>query len=571
MVTWNTNSKYAGADNYQECKTAYTNSLSEVAVEPGGELLIVIRYKVGKDANRNIKLGDKKVATEIYSYASNEGLIANSAKPNNISNNEKDSDISPTLTISTNGKTRSIQGFAWEDQVNAVVNGVKTGDGLYAENEAKINNIEIELVEKVKNVEGEEAEYILAHMTSGNKEQLYADNDGTTKTKQMPVDQGEYLFNEIIPGNYIIRFTYGANGIDFTYNGQYYKSTKVRGINTPNASDATDNKERRKQVLEITKTINNENGEILANPNIDPTKYIEMTAMYADTNNLYLQIEHDNNSSNSIDFGLVKRPHTGIEITKEIKEIKLIKNGFALVDTANGVQSMVQKLKDETRPDLSLYKTYNIYLDDEIVYGSELIIDYEIVVKNISENDNLANYFEYDTAYGTREEQDKLFTTSVDLVHDYSQTLRFNESVSTNWKEENSYDLLSDTVKEKLEGSKIQVLKTEALNRALKPGESTSVQLQLSRSIIRADNDDQVYRNDVEIIQYSNSGGRRNEQAIPGNYIPEDESTSEQDTWYTEAIITRPTGQARIYYILGFAIGAMLICGIVLIKKFVLK
>ena len=83
--------------------------------------------------------------------------------------------------------------------------------------------------------------------------------------------------------------------------------------------------------------------------------------------------------------------------------------------------------------------------------------------------------------------------------------------------------------------------------------------------------DELVYTNEVEIVQRSNEASRRDEGAIPGNYIPADERQQEYDTWDTSVIITAPTGQTRIYYILGFSILGILACGIILIKKYVLS
>lgn len=569
VMTWNTNSKYKNATEYESCKSAYTNSLAEITIEPWTALDIVIRYKVGKDANRNIILGDKKLATEIYSYSSDEGLIAGSSKPNNVQNQEKDSDIAPILRLELNDKIRKIAGFTWEETINAVVNGIKTGDGLYdAGNESKIDNIEIELVEKVINQDGTKGEYVLAQMNSGKQDLIYADNDGTSKTKQIEIGQGGYEFSKIVPGNYIIRFTYGTNSIDFTYNGQDYKSTVTRGINTANASDAKDNKPRRKEVLEITKTMQNSTAQILADPSSNINEYIKMAAMFADTDELYLAIEHDNTKTDAIDFGLVRRPQTKLQIIKEIQNIKLTNKGIILIDTANGVHEGLMEIPDTTFPDI--YRNYMIAMDDEILNGAELILDYKITVKNIGDKDNLANYFEYDTEYGSKEEQDKLFTTSADVVYDYSNSLAFNQRKNPDWEETEDYNILAKDVQAKIESGKYTVLKSEKLSRQLALGESTEVGIQLSRIIGISKNFDGVYLNEVEIVQRSNSGGRRDEEAVPGNYIPGDKTPNERDNWDTDLVITRPTGKARTYYGLIFISAVILGIGVLGIKKFVL-
>lgn len=569
VMTWNTNSKYKNATEYENCRAAYTDSLAVITIEPWTALDIVIRYKVGKDANRNIILGDKKLATEIYSYSSDEGLIANSSKPNNVQNQEKDSDIAPILRLELNGKIRKIAGFTWEETINAVVNGIKTGDGLYdSNNESKIDNIEIELVEKVINQDGTSGEFVLAQMNSGKQDLIYADNDGISKIKQIEISQGSYEFGQITPGNYIIRFTYGTNSIDFTYNGQDYKSTVTRGINTANASDARDNKPRRKEVLEITNTMQNNTAQILANPSLDINEYIKMVAMFADTENLYLGVEHDNTKTDTIDFGLVRRPGTKLQIIKEIKNIQLISERAVIIDTAIGVNSGLMRLQDTKYPEI--YRNYALAVDDEVLNGSLLTLYYDITVKNIGDKDNLANYFEYDPTYGTKEEQDKLFTTSADIVYDYTNSLVFNQEQNPDWEKVENYNILEQDVKNKIEREKYTVLKNETLSKPLAPEESTKVSIELSRLIGVGRNYDGVYLNEVEIVQRSNSGGRRDEEAIPGNYIPGEKTPNERDNWDTDLVITPPTGKAKTYYGLIFISAVILGIGILGIKKFVL-
>ncbi len=115
-----------------------------------------------------------------------------------------------------------------------------------------------------------------------------------------------------------------------------------------------------------------------------------------------------------------------------------------------------------------------------------------------------------------------------------------------------------------------QVIVTKALeNKALKPGESASVELKLSKTLSPEDEDDTLnYGNMAEILQYSNTVGRRDMDAIPGNQEP-DEDPYEYDTDYTERVlITPPTGANRAYYfVLGTVVLVILAGGIILIKK----
>ena len=85
--------------------------------------------------------------------------------------------------------------------------------------------------------------------------------------------------------------------------------------------------------------------------------------------------------------------------------------------------------------------------------------------------------------------------------------------------------------------------------------------------------DDMIYSNVAEIVQVTNGVGRRSETSIPGNYVPLSHNISEVDTDDATVTVTDPTGSKapQIYYILSITIGAMLIAGIVFIKKFVNK
>ena len=567
-VKWTSDSKYANAEeDYENCNKIYTTSLEGIVLESGGELDIVITYKVGKDVD-GVILGEKKIATEIYSYASEEGLIDIQSKPGNLNNREKDSDIGPILNLFTNNKSRIIQGFVWEEIRNASINNVTTGDGLYdSNNESKIDNIEVELVEKVTKLDGTADEYVVATMKSGNGKVTYSNNDGSTHEKIVNVNTGEYKFEDILPGEYIIRFTYGNNSEDYTYNGQDYKSTTVRGINTPNASDASDNKERRYKVLNIAKTMTYNEAIAFANPSEHITEYIRMVLMYADTESIAINIEHNNDQTNSVDFGLVKRPKVGLQITKEIQNIKLTNRGLTIVDTANGIMSGLIKIKDTTLEDI--YKTFMLMLDDELIQGSELAIDYEIVVKNVGENDNLANYFAYDPAYGDVATQNALFATSADIVYDYTNTLKFNRENNPDWEQTTDYGILSSKTQNAIEEKEMLVTKTENLGARLLPGQTVAVDIQLS-TLISAGRSELVYLNEVEIVQISNDGSRRDEEAIPGNYVPGDKEPNERDNWDTDLSITNPTGRAKTYYLLALVCAVILLVGIIAIKKFVI-
>ena len=76
----------------------------------------------------------------------------------------------------------------------------------------------------------------------------------------------------------------------------------------------------------------------------------------------------------------------------------------------------------------------------------------------------------------------------------------------------------------------------------------------------------------VEIVKTSNEVGRRMAFSVVGNQDPTSEEPAEVDANVAEkVVILPPFGEVRIYYIVGVLVAAILIVGIVLIKKKVLK
>lgn len=461
-------------------------------------------------------------------------------------------------------------GFVWEEEINGVINGVKTGDGIYSNaQEEKIENIKIELVEKLKDTNNNEAEYTHASIYSGAEEYAYIDNSGQVQTRKINREEGGYLFNEIIPGDYIIRFTYGEEGESIYYNAQDYKSTTSKGIEVQNASDAIDNKPRRKEIMEQTKIVGNSIATVLADSSINIERYKELASIYADTKDIEVSIEYDNAKNGSLDLGLVRRPQTKIELTKEITNIELVNDGIKLIDLKNGITNGMSRTKDLKK---DIYRNYFVYMDDELIHGAELNITYKIVVGNVGDIDNLANYFDYDPEYGTKEEQNRSFTTGIDLVYDYTTTMSFLKEKNPQWEIITEYGLLSQAVQNYIKANNVTVVGTRALGRGIAPGEKTEVEITLSRVLGVGKKQEQMYLNEAEIVQMRSEAGRRDEEAIPGNHIPNGEGTKERDEWDTDLIITKPTGgnKEKVYYILGISLGGILILGIVLIKKYVL-
>ena len=535
-----------------------------------------------------------------------------------------------------------------------------------------------------------------------------------TDTNLGEIQDGEYKFHDYLAGNYIVRFIYGdtyktylADGSenaqgegrnDASFNGHDYKSTAYQkgnnlyaewyDLNNSNMdsklySDAKDDSTRRKVVNSYSSTIQNDKAEILASFDgrvdkdyYDTSKQEEArnrTWMFADTAKLNVNIEYNTTESNglkdlgyniqNIDFGLEERPETKLELTKEITDIKItLASGETIINTAAGMSQNVNWVANQRQKEEgydykrdNLKYTYrqgkvHIYMDEEVMQGTNIQITYKITVTNKSEIDYTGQNGEPGYTYytGIASSSDKIVTTKVDKIIDYvDNSLTFRKVDSPDWSlietmsdftvrndggtvetqkmdwaefmdyvidtygeqyasknyrevqaafqvyeqtgkitgigsttepvdedttgsylsnfnvlknmKENGY-LNKDLSIVKTKSAKTQqvpisqVLVTKALeNTELKPGQSTSVQLVLSKTLSPRDEDDTLdYSNMAEILQYSNSVGRRDMDAVPGNQEPDakpDKDEFEYDTDFTERIIiTPPTGENKAFY-----------------------
>ena len=267
----------------------------------------------------------------------------------------------------------------------------------------------------------------------------------------------------------------------------------------------------------------------------------------------------------------------------------------------------------------------HIYMDEEIMRGANIEISYRITISNESDIDYLGSDGSLGVAYyqGKYGYNDTIVTTSVDKIVDYvDNSIVFRKINSEEWDlVENRADFLqgikidtndnnSDKNNNKLANEDVldnmkkigylnpslvftqtrpsktkeeadpitQVIVTDASKANLKPGETTTVNLVLVKTLSSLDDsDDLSYRNIAEILQISNDAGRRDMDAIPGNQDPDVRSPDrvypmEYDSDLTERVfITPPTGENKAYYfVLGTVVFAILIVGIVLIKRKVL-
>ena len=532
------------------------------------------------------------------------------------------------------GVTRTLNGLTWEDERNKTLQtGQKVGDGRRDDNETKnnkINGVRVQLVEKITASDGKQYEYIWQEMFTGETGYKYVDINGniydskigTVQAGTTDIERGEYKFSGYIPGDYIVRFYYGdtektalASKNKVSYNGQDYKSTAYHEGNDINAewydlsstylnnnplSDAKDNETRRLEVINYSKVMKNDIAQVLASHENASASALhktlmEKTYMYADTAKMRVEVEYNTTNTSGtdsinsynirdIDFGIEKRPEAKITLNKEIEGIKVtLADGSTLVDTEAGIKKNVQVTNNKG----NIQGKIHIYMDEEVMQGATIQIKYKIIVTNNSEVDYTgATSSSVGTTYytGKVSSSDQIVTTSIDAVADYvdnSLVYRADDNNGRGWQsmeqtrfgsieqmENNGY--LDKDVK-LTEKNIHQILINESTSSSkLKPGESKTLELVLSKTISSSDEDDDLsYDNIAEILQYTNTVGRRSD--IPGDQDPTKAPIEADADWTETVVITPPTGENRAhYFVLTGVILVIIAGGVFVIKKKVL-
>lgn len=337
-----------------------------------------IVFKVGKNSEGFVNLGEMKTWIEIISYSTDTGCVDIDSAPDNIDvhKTEDDTDDARGLNIQINQSDRTISGFVFEDNKNNN-NGDASGDGKYQNNEEKVNDIIIQLIEIKKiDIDGDtvpetKLEYIWQETTTGSNIVKYISEDGKIiDTYSVSNSTGEYTFQDFIPGNYIVRFIYGDgtywdSAIDtnniLKYNGQDYKSTRDVNYNqeyftdnsyTEDSSMARDNEARRIKEMGYAMTPGRNADDLI----INSKDKLENTWMCAETSIMNIPISDTNDTTQivkrNINFGLEKRARSELTLEKHVTYVKL-----------DGVT--------ETTADINDYVTDNGFVKFKNVIGKE--------------------------------------------------------------------------------------------------------------------------------------------------------------------------------------------------------
>lgn len=324
---------------------------------------------------------------------------------------------------------------------------------------------------------------------------------------------------------------------------------------------ATDSPERRLEVMNYSMNINYANGSIL---NIDNSsninEFMEKTYMTAETPMFYF---YNGGTVSEVNLALEERPRASVEISKNVSHLTItLSDGNTLIDwTPN------QNVKNlMVIPGTSL----TAIMDDEITHGATIKIQYEIKLKNTSENDNLSNYFTSDFIQSIDTTNNKEFKKLLEYYKTDNLQYIMNEIIPTkyyiyDYLDNNSifdaknspdyWSIVYETlpISDNINLDSQTILEIQQLNdKYFLPNDEFTIPLKLSTSKLMtiADTDLLTYNNYVEVVQYNNVLGRRVYNVTPGNLdIYDANHELEKDEAKAETV-TRvpPFGKDLSYY-----------------------
>ena len=355
-----------------------------------------------------------------------------------------------------------------------------------------------------------------------------------------------------------------------------------------------------------------------------------------------------------IDLGLEERPIAQLVMNKEVANVRItLQNGTILFDTNRPVTNMSfaehaghDITYNPEDPNGNAYRLVSVavannttrqpelittYMDEELMYGARIEVDYVFTVTNVGEVDYLDNQFYY-TGVTNNPNPENISTTTANTVVDYitnnmqfvptnssntSWSIRTVDELTTNPAEEsndytanpvgNQTELINNKYYETLNTYNTIVTNKTMGDTGLYPEElvveGTEVQssahttMMLSTTLVPDSGEDtMVYNNLSEILQVSNSQGRRLKWSVTGNQpmanqdLGSDTPVDEDDEIYTkvdlvtpkeidadssqEILILPPTGSDRNYtlwIIVGVVALAIIAGGVILIRRYFKK
>ena len=587
---------------------------------------------------------EEATAGEIYAGIDRASAPGN-ATPGEIDTYEADTDKAPSFLLEAKGvrviegtifeDNAILDGNIMSKNPDDIyTDKTRNGNGIYEEGtENTIGGAKVELL--TTNGEGDIGEVATIYPNS-QEENGYEPNgidNGAKETASTIVgNDGKYSFRGIEPGNYIIRITYGNGNVIYTpaneqageVNVRDYKSTivtspkvksafqtqdgtkeqtgeyprekdwykndadYVEDYETDRFSDARDSYTAREQIdseiADMTnKTVTEETIQNVLTPTMDAdTPEFEIEVEKYQYSTLFSETAEDiyQYKLTDIDFGIILRAMQQAQLKKEVTNVKItLPNGQILIEgnPQEEVLDYVMYLPNSNGESGDIILT----VDSELIYGSQIEITYDYILKNGSERDyQSAEYYWWGEEVG-----DIIKFTSTTLMDYIDNELTLaDKSTENGWTTIQKLDEILNTHKTDMSKDvynklnlKFQSMVTaEAVPpEGLLPGTEVRKQIILERLL--GSTDDMSYNNNGEVIRVQRTGGSTITTELT-NYAIElskdieqvptevDESKSER------VVIIPPTGGSLTYipYIIIGILGSTLIgLGIIAIRKII--
>ena len=559
----------------------YNDKYSKVLIDSNTEIdsqsssKIYVQFELDREAILNL-LNDKENlenVAEINSYSifdkdkkpyagvdrrSNPG----NAIPGEDRTYEDDTDKSPNLKLELTD-ARQIAGKVFLDSTTGELRTGETrqGDGKYTDDEKGISGVKVTLTE-----------------TSGSGKVYDTVTD----------ENGDFIITEFIPGDYIMTYTWG----DETYTVQKYKGTIYDA-----SRDQSDTKWYKDNVeLRLSDAIDNYNKDQ------DPPKGSRLqidaekeepytrTKMDSTTPMMDLGIEYESTYTEStgdkyvyiiknIDFGIVERARQRLDIDKLVRKFKVtLANGQIIADvTINDDGTLTGEKNHVTymgpiKTGASVTNGFvRLELDNELIQGAKVEVQYDIIVTNNSEVDYISEeYYKYGIIKGD------IVTITPTKIVDYLDSewafesgnnpgweVKELEAIKTLKKMLTDADYADSTIAEKT------LLYTESLKTVkMVPKQVETLNIYVSK--VLSNSDDISLDNEVEVAEIDKNGGAPTD-SIPGNYIPGKTPYQEPDDSMAPTVIVTPNTGDNLNYIVPIIIGVtafiVLGAGVIIIKK----
>ena len=517
---------------------------------------VYITYKMNDETV--LKILDEETVlnniSEIYSYktTSSDGKIYASIDKDSAPGNtipgiketyEDDTDRSPAFVLSTKStnENRETIGTIFRDDSVKAEDGTRNGNGIFDNGEHSISGVKVELID----------------LKTNKVAKVYNDKNNLSGEDAVATtgNDGNYSIVGIIPGDYILKYTY-TNGNTVTntnekinvydykgtiyvdnvnrQNNQYWyldKNNNSSG-NSIRYSDAIDDYNKRISIDSESNIQTN----VIANQIDTNKKTYGSKNMEANTPKMKIGLEITDDKQGdgynaittkieNIDFGIVDRAKQNLSLIKEVANVKLtLGNGNVIVDGKpsqiinNEYLQYIPGVYDKAiKKQKEAYS--KIVLDTVLMQSAQIDITYSFKVKNNSEIDyGTKDYYIYGKI-SNAEKSTKMIAINYSKIIDYiDNEMTVDFDINTQWnkqaqlselKDSKGNNLLQTVVDRKNIDDIRKTYKTVLVSKDAKmlvPGENANseskYEIRLSKIVGNIDkNNEAEYDNSAEILE----------------------------------------------------------------------